>query len=782
MTTEEKIIFTVQIDQSDSIDKIAKLTKDINGLKEANQKLALQQGDNTKAIAENNLLIQQATNERNKEQKAVLASMEAYGKEAKSIDDARTAVKQLTIERNKLDLSTTEGRKKQTELNASIDAHNKFIKDNVDAYQQQKINIGNYTSALSGIKGPIGDFTNKLVGVKEGLTKTKDGLQKAGVGFSSLDGIIKSSALGLLIMLVGALVSAFSKFEPLIEKVEFLTAGFSAAVDVLTGAFIEFGKGALEVVIGYFEGLYNVMESAYKFVTGDFTGAFDGITHAFDRMFGGIETAKGGFENLGTEMAKAAQEGYRIAEMLDRIEELQTDGVITQSKYERAVASLNVELKNKTKTQSELLAISDKIAALDKAEIDRKLRIADMEVKAIAATNVAKMKAQTINEEDRKKFVEAFAKREEIQQQYEVATERRENRVDAINQKAEAKRQVAAAEQEKRNAKTAADEQKLLDALLAADKKYVEHIDDNDKKIIKQREEAFNKANDLLKQSFTKAETIRTEELTKGLLTQEQFDAQQMAAKQMSLEAQIEIERTYYKNTEDSELQLAQTKHEINKKSSQDKQKFAKADIQSSIAVTQAAQGVISELASSAKQGSDLQKALALTNVAINLGTAIGNLTATTSAPSPDNLVTGGVAGFIKYAAGLTQIIAAITSATNIIGGAAAGGGDFVTSKPTLLLVGDNPGGRERVTVEPLSGRGKTTVNPNSGLIAMAGGGTITTTGYGGFADRANSMKGIIDYSKLADAMANMPSPVVLVSDVNKAQAKQTYVKSKTSL
>jgi hypothetical protein len=286
----------------------------------------------------------------------------------------------------------------------------------------------------------------------------------------------------------------------------------------------------------------------------------------------------------------------------------------------------------------------------------------------------------------------------------------------------------------------------------------------------------------LLKQSFTRAETIRTEELTKGLLTQEQFDAQQLAAKQMNLEAQIEIEKTYYKNTEDSELQLAQTKHAINKKSTEDKQKFAKADIQSSIAVSQAAQGVISELASSAKQGSDLQKALALTNVAINLGTAIGNLTATTSAPSPDNLVTGGVAGFIKYAAGLTQIIAAITSATNIIGGAAAGGGDFVTSKPTLLLVGDNPGGRERVTVEPLSGRGKTTVNPNSGLIAMAGGGTITTTGYGGFADRANAAKGIIDYSELADAMANMPSPVVLVSDVNKAQAKQTYVKSKTSL
>ncbi len=51
---------------------------------------------------------------------------------------------------------------------------------------------------------------------------------------------------------------------------------------------------------------------------------------------------------------------------------------------------------------------------------------------------------------------------------------------------------------------------------------------------------------------------------------------------------------------------------------------------------------------------------------------------------------------------------------------AAAGGTDFVTSGPTLLLVGDNPGGRERVKVDPLSGRGKTRMLGN--VLAMAGG------------------------------------------------------------
>jgi hypothetical protein len=61
-----------------------------------------------------------------------------------SIQEARAAVKQLTTERNSLNLSTQEGIERLQVLNATIDANNAFIKKNVDAYQQQKINIGNY--------------------------------------------------------------------------------------------------------------------------------------------------------------------------------------------------------------------------------------------------------------------------------------------------------------------------------------------------------------------------------------------------------------------------------------------------------------------------------------------------------------------------------------------------------------------------------------------------------------------------------------------------------------
>lgn len=77
-------------------------------------------------------------------------------------------------------------------------------------------------------------------------------------------------------------------------------------------------------------------------------------------------------------------------------------------------------------------------------------------------------------------------------------------------------------------------------------------------------------------------------------------------------------------------------------------------------------------LANAAEQGSDLQKGLALAQIAIDTGLAISNLTATSSAPTPDNLATGGISGFAKYAVGIAKIISNLAAARNIIKGANA--------------------------------------------------------------------------------------------------------------
>lgn len=93
---------------------------------------------------------------------------------------------------------------------------------------------------------------------------------------------------------------------------------------------------------------------------------------------------------------------------------------------------------------------------------------------------------------------------------------------------------------------------------------------------------------------------------------------------------------------------------------------------------------------------------------------------AATAALAPPPVGAGPLFGPIL--AGAT-IIAGLTNIAKI--GAAAGGGSFMTKGPQLLLVGDNPGGVERVDVHPISGRGRTVVGKN--MVAMAGGGTMYT-------------------------------------------------------
>ena len=730
--TTEKIIFSVQIDQSDAINKVANLAKEINALKESNKQLSKAEGDNSKAIAENNILIQAATNERSKTNKAIVASVEAFGKEAKSIDDARTAVKQLTIERNKLDLSTEEGKKKQTELNNSIDQHNKFIKENVDQYQQQKINIGNYASALGGSNTALGQTISRLQSVKEGFTKGKEALAGMEIQQASFNTVLKANVIGIIIVALTALYTLFTKFEPVVDKIKAGFAGFSAAVDVLTARLITFGKGTIEVIIAYFQSLINSAKALGQIFTGNFSEGFANLKTSFNGLGEAVNKTSQSFAGMGSEMAAAAKEAYKLEEAMQDLEDRQTAQIVVNAQAEAQVKRLLLQAKNRSLSERERLALLDKASAIEKKNFEDNKKLQQDEYENELKKYALKTKLTT---QELEELMTNTNRRAEI--------EGKASQLSGEEVKRLAEKRAAIINLEGDSINLQEKIQNMRDALLdAAAAKEAKRQEDLAKK-----RDAFAKDNEERYQERVKLNEKQNEDLLKAF--EDELKAVQDTAKN------------------ESDVYMWKSKQ---------KKKFDEADIQSSIAVAQAAQGVISELASAATQGSELQKALALTNVAINLGTAIGNLTATTSAPSPDNLATGGIAGFVKYAAGLAQIIGAITSARNIIGGAAAGGGDFMTTGPTLLLVGDNPGGRERVKVEPISGKGQTTINPNSGLVAMAGGGTLTTSGYGGFAERNGGLKTMIDYSQLAKAMQKAPAPIVQISELNKKQSSLSKV------
>ena len=83
----------------------------------------------------------------------------AINMEVKSIKDAETQNKALMEAKKKLNLTTEEGKKKNEQYNQTLNKNTEFIRKNSDAATQQRMNIGNYKSAMEGLPGPIGQGT-----------------------------------------------------------------------------------------------------------------------------------------------------------------------------------------------------------------------------------------------------------------------------------------------------------------------------------------------------------------------------------------------------------------------------------------------------------------------------------------------------------------------------------------------------------------------------------------------------------------------------------------------
>lgn len=99
--------------------------------------------------------------------------------ENNSIEQAKALIKSLTAERNKLNLSTEEGKTQAAALNKEIDKNTEFIRANADAAEKQRMNIGNYA----------GTFSEAFSVLKSELQNVRDQLanmDKSGAGFEQL--------------------------------------------------------------------------------------------------------------------------------------------------------------------------------------------------------------------------------------------------------------------------------------------------------------------------------------------------------------------------------------------------------------------------------------------------------------------------------------------------------------------------------------------------------------------------------------------------------------------
>jgi hypothetical protein len=251
-----------------------------------------------------------------------------------------------------------------------------------------------------------------------------------------------------------------------------------------------------------------------------------------------------------------------------------------------------------------------------------------------------------------------------------------------------------------------------------------------------EQEYDFKQATDATKKYYTDLDTLDLQHRLDSLHALNEDEIARTKIKRDSLEKQYQDLKKFGKDTTDVENQLAQTNLQIARETIQKEINLQNERLDALTAIGGAIGNLQTVLAQQGLANTEFSKALGIAQIAISTGVSLVKaISAAAGEPFPANLV--------AIATSVGAILAAVSQASQYTQNAQVpnapqfgGGGDFLTQGPQMIMVGDNPGGVERVTVEPLSGRGQTKVGKGANLLHLAGGGSVTAFGGGQFAQQ----------------------------------------------
>jgi hypothetical protein len=236
-----------------------------------------------------------------------------------SIDNLTKANKELRKERNALNLQSESGKKRAQEINALLDDNTNKIKTNVSALEKQKINIGNYRSALDGVHPALGK-------VGAGLEQGTQGFKAMTMQALRFIATPIGALLAALVAVFTLLKSALASNNELMDKFENITNAVGVVLNVIVARVGKLGEALIALV------------------SGDFDKAIDLTSQAFT--------------GLAAEIENAVAQGQLYLDLSRELEDAQRALRIETAKQENEIKRLVVAAKNRNLTfdeQEELL-------------------------------------------------------------------------------------------------------------------------------------------------------------------------------------------------------------------------------------------------------------------------------------------------------------------------------------------------------------------------------------------------------------------------------------------
>lgn len=162
-----------------------------------------------------------------------------------------------------------------------------------DEFNRISMQIRDLDDAIKDASATSDDFLGYLENASGPLGILGQGIRSAEKTFSSFNAVLKASVIGAIVALIGGLAAAFNeneiatkKLQPLLIGMEKIFNGIYAIVEPLFNLMVDLALKALPYVSDAFAIVYSsvaaVVQSlgslgsaVYKFVTGDFAGAWE---------------------------------------------------------------------------------------------------------------------------------------------------------------------------------------------------------------------------------------------------------------------------------------------------------------------------------------------------------------------------------------------------------------------------------------------------------------------------------------------------------------------------
>lgn len=515
------------------------------------------------------------------------------------------------------------------ELIARTQAAEGKIKDLEGKIKETKKTTEDATAATKGLTNQLDKMTGGAVTAFRGIvTGAKSGV----VAMTTLKGAIAATGIGLLVVAVGSLATAFSRTQKGAEIFDRITATLGATIDVVLDRVSSLGLA----------------------IAAFFSGEFEKAG----------ELAKGVFKGIKEEIEEETKASQDLSDARHELEKRQAEMILTSAKRRAQIEDLRLAAEDQTKSEKEQAAALREAIRLQREEADEQIAIAKERARIIAE-EVAMSESKT---EDVARQREAEAELFDLERRRDKRLKEMVTRLNSLNkaqqkstedtkEQTQAEKDLAKAEQEKADAKA-----KQLEEIAALEDAYLQS----------QLDKQTQEENAVRDKYFSQIEAAREY-------------GQDTATLEDAREAELAAIRDKYRKEEEAAAAELEDKKKKADKEEEDREKEKN---NAKIALAQTGLNVIGEIFG---RESVAGKAAAVASATIDTYKAFTNALANTPLPPPGPQIAAGLTLASGFAQVRNILSTPVPNGFGGKGGASAGrGGAPTPTMPNVSILGGN--------------------------------------------------------------------------------------------